>query len=221
MAKIGFVTIGQSPRDDILNSMLPQSLHASVLQSGALDNLTRDVISSLQPEPSETPFVTRLADDTEVLVDKSRLIPHLQAAVNSVIKAGVHSVAILCTGSFPQIESPVPLIFPDRILNATVHALLPTGVVGVVMPHLDQMELMRSKWETAHRSFVGVAASPYSSSGKLLEYGQYLDNEGADIIVLDCMGFTSEMKQAVASGTQKPVILANRLTGRIIEELIT
>jgi protein AroM len=218
--QVGFVTIGQSPRDDILQSMLPPQLHTSVLQQGALDQLERNEIEDLHPATGEVPFVTRLSDGAEVLVSKKRLMPHLQKAVDTVVKAGADIVVILCTGEFPEISAEVPLIYPDRILKATINALLPKGVIGVVMPHEDQMELMRSKWHTNVRRFAGLAISPYSASGALASAGRKLQDDGADIIVLDCMGFTRNMKALVARDTSRSVILANRLVGRVIEELV-
>jgi protein AroM len=221
MSRIGFVTIGQSPRNDILASMIPASFSQDIVQYGALDNLTEEEIEVLQPDSSETPFVTRLTNGTEVLVSKDRLMPRLQRAVDYAVDAGAIPVVILCTGSFPHISASVPIIFPDRILQSTVDAILPEGTIGVIMPHIDQMDLMQRKWASETRSMVGNAASPYTAPENLAEIAQQLEREGADLIVLDCMGFTSDMKRAVQEGTSKPVILANRLVGRIIEEIST
>jgi protein AroM len=221
MAVIGFVTIGQSPRNDIVETMVPPSLAADIVQFGALDRLSREEIERLGPDETEVPFVTRLNDGTEVLVSKARLMPFMQRAVDSAVNAGATSIVILCTGAFPQITAPVPLIFPDRILQATLEAILPEGKLGVIMPHIDQMELMRSKWETKSRSMIGYAASPYSQPDKLVAIATELEEAGSDLIVLDCMGFTDDMKQLVQQGTCRPVILANRLVGRIIEEIST
>jgi protein AroM len=219
--QVGFVTIGQSPRDDILHSMLPLRLHTSVLQQGALDRLTRHEIEDLHPESEEVPYVTRLSDGSEVLVSKKRLMPQLQNAVNAVVEAGADVVVILCTGEFPETSADVPVIYPDRILKANIDALLPAGVIGVLMPHKDQMENMRSKWQTVARRITGIAVSPYCASNELASAGRKLENEGADMIVMDCMGFTRSMKAVVAGDTSRPIILANRLVGRVIEELMT
>lgn len=219
MIATGFVTIGQAPRDDILVSMLPDTPSTALIQHGALDGLSRSELQELQPENDETPFVTRLADGSEALVSKNALMPRLQSAVNRAESDGAGSVVVLCTGAFPSLTSTVPLIFPDRILQANVDALLPFGTIGVVMPHENQMELMQKKWATPERTMVGYSASPYSSSDRLQEIGRNMHERAVDLIVLDCMGFTAEMKATVAAAVDVPVILANRLVGRVIEEL--
>jgi protein AroM len=145
---------------------------------------------------------------------------HLQRATDLLIADGATAVAVLCTGSFPELRSPIPIIFPDRVLLANVDALLPSGTLGVIMPHEGQMEMMRKKWQAHDREFVGVAASPYTGHQDLAVLGSRLDSKAVDLIVMDCMGFTEEMKQAIRQTTRVPVILANRLVGRVIEELI-
>jgi protein AroM len=220
MLRFGLVTIGQSPRPDVLASMLPGDAHSRILELGALDGLSRDEIDQFQPRSSETPFVTRLADGSEVLVSKDRLMPRIQLAIDELVKSRVDAAAILCTGDFSEIRSPVPLVLPDRVLQATVDAIMPRGSIGVVMPHEGQMEMMRSRWRTSERTFVGVACSPYTSANDLEAIGAQLAAQCIDLIVLDCMGFTAEMKRCIASVTGKPVIQANRLVGRIVGELL-
>lgn len=220
MQRTGLVTIGQAPRNDILDSMLPAAFHQLVLQYGALDDLGQDEVEQLGPAPGETPFVTRLADESEVLVSKSAIMPRVQSAVDLAVADGASSVVILCTGAFPDLTAATPLVFPDRVLLANVNALLDNGSLGVIMPHEDQMDLMRSKWTTQRRRFLGASASPYTSADALVDVSRELERDGANMIVLDCMGFTSEMKETVARSVNMPVILANRLVGRVLEELI-
>ena len=221
MSCTAFVTIGESPRDDILYSMIPDWQGSAVIQHGALDSLDAMTLRKLGPGPQETPFVTRMANGEEILVSKPSLMPFLQAAIDRAQADGAGSVVVLCTGAFPSLTADVPLIFPDRILQAAVDAVLPVGRIGVVMPHTDQSDLMRAKWETGMRSMIGAAASPYTSADKLAGIASDLEKQCVDLIVLDCMGFTAEMKATVQQSVTVPVILANRLVGRIVEELAT
>ena len=215
----GFVTIGQSPRNDILDSMIPGIADSVVVQHGALDELGQSDLEELRPAPGETPFVTRLATGEEALVSKDLLMPYLQAAVSRAISDGATSIVVMCTGAFPSLNAAVPLVFPDRILTANVDAILPAGRLGIIMPHEDQHSIMREKWQTSDRVMIGEVASPYSSADRLHEIARRMNEQQVDLIVLDCMGFTAEMKGAVAKGVSVPVVLANRLVGRVVEEL--
>lgn len=220
MSTFGFLTIGESPRDDVLGSMLPEVDKQRVIQHGALDGLPYEQVLELRPRESEQPLVTRLRDGTEVLLAKNRLLPYLREAVTRSVSDGAEVLVILCTGEFPGLDLPRPAIFPDRVLHEVVDALLPSGTLGVLMPHEGQMAGMREKWETPQRRFIGAAASPYTAPDELASLGHRLVQGGANLIVMDCIGYTAQMRVSVSAAADVPVILANRLVGRVIEELM-
>lgn len=219
MTIIGLITIGQSPREDIMASMFGSCPPSGILERGALDSLSLDQINDLKPCDGEHPLVSRIRDGSEVVIAKERLMSYMQSAVDSAIRAGAGLVVILCTGEFTQLSIPVPAVYPDRVLGHVVEAVLPRGTVGVMLPHPGQMESMREKWRTDARTFDGVAVSPYTGVDELARQAVSLKNRGADLIVLDCMGFDLAMKRTVAAASGLPVILANRLVGRVVEEL--
>lgn len=220
MRTIGFVTIGQSPRTDVLESMFPGSDTAAWPQAGALDELDSTTINALRPADDEPVLVTRLRDGSEVAISKTRLLPHLESAIARAVTERASRVVVLCTGEFPELRSPAPVVYPDRILRATVDAMYPAGRLGVVMPHAGQRETMLAKWQSPERDVVTATASPYSSAHELDAVGRELTGDGAGLILLDCMGFDEAMRASVASAVDVPVILANRLTGRVLEELM-
>jgi protein AroM len=219
VAVLGLLTIGQSPRPDIVASMFG-SVPVRCLEFGALDGLSREQIAALVPAPGEHPLVTRLRTGEQVTVAKEQLVTHLQRAADAAVEAGATLLVVLCTGTFGGLRVSVPLLYPDRLLVATVNALLPSGTLGVVMPHPGQYEVMERKWAFPGRRFVGLAASPYDASRRLADTGRQLAARGAALIVLDCMGFTQQMRRDVVEGSGRPVVLANRLVGRVLEELL-
>ncbi len=220
MQSVALITIGQAPREDIVVSMFGESAPVNLIQRGALDDLSHDAILALKPGESEHPLVSRLRNGTEVVIAKERLMPYMQQAVDSAVGEGAGLIVILCTGEFTQLHINLPTIYPDRVLGHTVEAVLPRGTVGVMLPHPGQMKTMRHKWTTETRAFVGTAVSPYTGSAELAEHAKDLAAKGAQLIVLDCMGFDAAMKQTVARASGLPTILANRLVGRIVEELL-
>ncbi len=219
MQSIALITIGQSPRPDIIMSMFGSHRPAPLIERGALDNLSRDEIQGLEPRGGEHPLVSRIRGGAEVVISKERLMPFMQAAVDDAVAAGATLAVILCTGEFTQLSIPVPTIYPDRVLAHTVEAVLPNGIVGVMLPHEGQMETMRQKWTSSSRTFAGVVVSPYTTSDELAGCAAELRERGAQLIVMDCMGFDGEMKRTVALSAGLPTILANRMVGRVVEEL--
>ncbi|HET9014671.1 MAG TPA: AroM family protein [Thermomicrobiaceae bacterium] len=219
MTSIGLITIGQAPRGDVVMSMFGQWRPAALTQAGALDQLDDDDIARLAARAGELPLVTRLRDRREVVVSEERIVTHLQGALDRVVAGGAGIVVVLCTGEFPDLTSPVPIIFPDRVLRGVVDAVLPSGTLGVLMPHSGQGPLMARKWTTPARHVVCATSSPYTARAELESRARELARAGAGLIVMDCMGYDRAMKGAVAAASGLPTLLANRMVGRVVEEI--
>lgn len=216
---LGLVTIGQSPRDDVTASMFGERAPLFV-EAGALDGLDDSTIGLLAPRDDEHVLVTRMVDGREVIVGKERLLPYVQAAVDRVIQRGATVVCILCTGAFPELRAPGLLVFPDRLLTGTFDAMLPSGRLGVLMPHPAQREAMLEKWTTRDRAVVTASVSPYGGASGVADAMQQLTAAGADAVVMDCMGFDRRMLDDARAAVSVPVVLANGLVGAVLRELV-
>ncbi|HEX5164941.1 MAG TPA: AroM family protein [Thermomicrobiales bacterium] len=217
---LGLVTIGQSPREDVVASMFSSPVQADVVEAGALDELDRQQIAALSPGPDEPPLVTRLRDGSEVVIGKKQVLPLMERAVGRLEADGCTTICVLCTGEFPRLGQSALVIYPDRLLLHVVEALVPEGVLGVLMPHVGQRRGMLAKWTTPARSAVTGVASPYSGSDAIASEVRRLVEAGAEAIVLDCMGFDRRMLADARSATSKPVILANGLVGGVLREVV-
>ena len=79
MKKIGIVTIGQSPRPDVVKEMAPFfGKNVSVLERGALDGLTLEQVKEFSPGIGMTPLVTRMKDGTEVIIAKEEILRRIE-----------------------------------------------------------------------------------------------------------------------------------------------
>lgn len=58
------------------------------------------------------------------------------------------------------------------------------------------------------------AASPYSEREEVVETGVALARQGVDTIILDCMGYTLEMKRHIRAAVACPVILSRSVLAR-------
>ena len=214
---LALITIGQAPREDVVASMFG-TLNTPITEYGALDLLGVDDIATLAPTLTDMPLVTRLRSGDEVVVGKHALMPHMQAAVDRAVADGATTVAILCTGAFPTLESPVPCVYPDTVVSAVVGALLPSGTLGVVIPHVGQQRGMCEKWSTDVRSVNLAVASPYTAAESMPTAVRSLGR--CDLIVLDCMGYDRHMLAMARAASAVPVLLSNGVMGAILRELV-
>lgn len=217
---LGLVTIGESPRDDIVTAMFGNTKPARVIQSGALDTLTDQEIDELFPRLGEAVLVSRLRNGREVTLAKPRLIPHVERAIDQVVDAGATVVCILCTGDFSSItKSGIRIVTPDRLVYAVVTALLPAGTLGVLMPHQDQEAMMREKWRGEARTIVTETFSPYGPLSDMVAIANQFREANVDLVVMDCMGYSRDHWHDVQSRLDVPVVLSNGLTGAILREI--
>jgi protein AroM len=217
---IGLATIGQSPRADVVRTMFDSNTSNGVLQAGALDGLDAATIAGLAPASHEHPLVSRLADGNEVVIAKERLIPLLESAIQRLEAGGSSLICVLCTGEFYLGTRSVRLVYPDRLITGVVDALLPTGHLGVIIPHLGQTGSMIEKWQREGRHVSIEVHSPYSGATSPAVTAARLDDQGCEMIVFDCMGYTREDQDAAQSVCDVPVFLASGLVGSILGSIV-
>lgn len=216
--KAGFITIGQSPRSDVMKDISPilERFKIDYIECGALDDLSREQIKLLQPE-SEKDYVlvTRLRDGSEVKLSRSNIVSLMQDCI-SKLEDTVDVIGILCTGDFPELKSKKLLMEPSLLLKKVVEAISPTTMT-VLIPAPEQEEEVREKWNLDEDMEV-IPISPYTSGEK--DFRDRLKNvEAGQLVVLDCIGYSKEMKKLTESILKKPVILPRTLLASLIGEI--
>ncbi|MCB0072540.1 MAG: AroM family protein [Caldilineaceae bacterium] len=146
--RIGLLTIGQSPRPDLVQT-LPVLAPFAQVEAGALDGLQADAIP---PAAGAFPLTTRLADGTTVgatvVVDEAFLLSRMQAAVQRLEDADVAAILLMCAGTFRTVTSRVPLVKPFELTVATLRTWGWTRPL-VVCPFAAQEAPMRARWRDA------------------------------------------------------------------------
>ena len=219
---LGTVTIGQSPRTDVtpdLRTILGDDV--DIVEAGALDGLTKEDVAKLAPESGDYVLVTRLADGSSVQVAERHIAPRVEAKIGAHFANGLPVVLLLCTGEFPDFPTDGLLLRPQRILYNTVEAVARGLRVGFLTPSREQIAQSENRWRTVCSNIRVVPASPYANADAAVRAAaSELGEWGADLAVMDCMGYTLAMQGMVRTITGKPVILARGIVARVVLELI-
>ena len=120
---VGTVTIGQTPRTDVIPELSAILGDVTVREAGALDGLSRAEIAGLAPQCGDYVLVTRLVDGSSVQVAERRITPRVAAKIKEHFDAGVPLVLLLCTGEFPEFPEGGLLVRPQRVLFHVVRAV--------------------------------------------------------------------------------------------------
>jgi len=224
--KIGFVTIGQTPRADMLGEIKAwigknDDVKAQIMETGALDGVSPSEVKDLKPQEGDDILVTRMRDGTEVTVGKSFIIPRMQDKIAELNKAKVDLVTLLCSGSFAnEFESVAPLLYPYKLLYGMASSFFIQGRVGLLIPLEDQLEQMSKEIENLGFRVIGAAASPYSGNlDNMKEAAKRINKKDLRLVLMNCMGYTREMREIVKEVTGKPIILVKSLLARALSEL--
>lgn len=220
--KLGMVTVGQSPRTDIVPGMIEAiGQSVQVIEKGALDGLSLEEVRSLSPSERMGWLCTRLSDGTEVVVAKERILPMVQAKIDELNQEGVEIIVLLCTGHFPRFESRCLVLEAQKVVDRCVEALIcDRNTMGLAVPLNEQVEQARQNLEYITPSITVVNASPYGSRDSLHRAAEVLRKKNVDLVVMHCMGYREDHRKVMREITGKPVILANSIVARITGELL-
>jgi protein AroM len=233
-SRIGFVTIGQAPRVDVVPEMADLMGPAvEIAERGALDGLTAAEIAALAPGDGDAVLVTRLAAGGSVFVGKRAVTPRVQARIAELEAAGVEMTVLLCTGTLEGLHASRPLIEPDKMLLGVLRGVRFRGPLGVLTPSERHVAQTTARWRGYGFDPVVAPASPYGASATAAT--SCADVHGADavadavstfraggvgLVLLDCMGFRREAREHLRRALGVPVIVANLLVARVVAEMV-
>ncbi|WP_336077423.1 AroM family protein [Paenibacillus sp. 203] len=223
MHKLGMITIGQAPRSDVA-PIVERALEgrAELVQAGALDGLSLDYIQqNLSPSPGEYVLTSRLTTGESVVISREKIQPLLQEKITRLEQQGIRTILLLCTGVFPGLHTRSAfLIEPDHVLPPVLKAMSSGRRLGLIGPLEEQKNNLKLKFSPYGLNPEFAAVSPYSGSEEEFcrAAGQFKNQ--ADLIVLDCMGYTETHRELAAHYSGVPVVLSNALIGKLVSEMV-
>ncbi len=218
---MGVVVIGQSPRPSIVNeiaAVLSPGLKIDL--RGALDGMTRAEIDMIPPCDGQDALFTLLTNGDSVSISKKAVEARAAIQIEKFASEGVKVAMLACTGKFPNLAPDGLVILLSAVLHKMVEAVLPKGRLGVFSPLPEQTALIARKWERANVNVVGVTMRPGSDTSAIDEAARKMSAMSPDLIVMDCMSYTSANKARVRQAYGGPVILAIAAAARVVEELM-
>jgi protein AroM len=202
---IGALTIGQSPRPDLLDPLrgyLPDGYR--VIEAGALDGLT---VEDIPPSGGAVyPLTTRLRDGTLVMVEEAFLLPRLQQTLAYLEDEGAVASILLCAGTFTELQGSRPLFKPFAAGRHLLHALGVTSL-GLIAPIAAQVAPIRHRWQAA-----GFAATVWTADINQQDQtfreqlSAQIESSDLQCIVLDYVGHPAEAVAQLQRSCSLPVI---------------
>lgn len=233
MTTFATLAIGQAPGGEImplLNEYIPTE---NLTHVGLLDGLTRlEIEQYFAPTIDEQIVISRLRDGSRVVLSSQRVEQALQEKINWMEEKGCEVILLMCGGEFSGLQSQsVMLINPDRLVPPLIDGIVGTNQVGIIVSDTEQMEQQVNKWKNLAKRPHFAVTSPYLfNEGEIEESGAdgkrlrdaalSLKAQGAEVVVLDCIGYETHHGEMLEEYLQLPVLLSNTLVARLAAELI-
>ena len=219
MEKIGILTLGQTPRPDLVKIFRVHLPTVQFLVTGGLDNLSLYEIDQLASAGGEYPLLTILRDGSTREISLLKIKPLLEQTAREVAAAGAKVAVLMCTGDFPDIESPVRILYAGRILSGVVGAVSRGKRIGVVTPTSGQISAASHHWKKLGFEPKITVAAPANVTS-LYQAVVELDDPELDLIVLDCMGFSPDQAKFIRPICKKPVLCPQGILPPLVAEVL-
>ena len=206
------ITIGQSPRIDLVPELQRILPCVEFVERGLLDGMTATAVDALGPTCDEEVLVTRLADGSSVRIRADWAHEEMARAVSEEARGDVAAVLVACSGTFPAVPAvEVPVFLPDRIFGDLVESLAEhAGALVLVTPDSEQKHAAELRFgrRANGAEVTAVSIDPYE--GTEAEWDRLAESlasqaraaDAPTVVALDCMGYTAEQAERLrlASG---------------------
>jgi protein AroM len=202
--RIGALTIGQSPRPDLVAPLKKLLPGWEIVQAGALDGLTAGDLPELSN--ATYPLATQMRNGKRVMVAESHITPKLQQALTSLEMKGVKATILLCAGTFAGLYGTLPLFVPFKIGHAILGAFQMKSM-GLITPVKEQERPIKERWEEmGWRCTVWAADLEAQDTQFHEELAERINLNNLDCIVLDYVGHPVEQVKQLQKSIKIPVI---------------
>lgn len=221
--RISFVTIGCSPRPDIVPEMVSDILGGrtpgciEIAEFGVLDGLEAAELDAMRAAPGEPEFATRDGGGNEISVSVERTERRLGNLLTRIDTLGFDLIVLLCTGTRIRPPANTLIIEAQRVVNSAIDALTTGGApLGIMVPYQTQIgSLFGQHGASANIRF--AAASPYDGEPLAPRAEQLAD---CKVTVMHCMGYSHAMRDELCAALPHHVLHARGIVASFVRQFL-
>ncbi|EMB4142212.1 AroM family protein [Salmonella enterica] len=222
-ASLAILTIGVVPMSEVLPLLTEYIDEQHITHHSLLGKMSReDVMADYAVEPGDDPLLTLLNDNQIAHVSRQKVERDLQNVVEVLDNQGYDVIILMSTAAIKSMAARNSILLePLRIIPPLVASIVDGHQVGVIVPVAELLAAQEKKWQVLQMPPVYSLANPvHGSEQQLIDAGQALLDQGADVIMLDCLGFHQRHRDILQQALDVPVLLSNVLIARLASELL-
>ena len=220
---LAILTIGVLPFREVLPLLTEHISEDQITHKTLLGNLPReDVMARYAIEPGEDDVLTLLSDSSLASISRQKVERDLQAVIEVLDNQGFDVILLMSTAEIRGLSARNAILLePRRIIPPLVASIVDGHQVGVIVPLVEQLAAQQRKWQMLENPPLYAIASPiHDSDSTLIAAGRELLAQGADVLMLDCLGFHQHHRDVLQKALAVPVLLSNVMLARLASELL-
>ncbi|WP_312268716.1 AroM family protein [Pseudescherichia sp.] len=222
-ATLAILTVGVVPVDAVMPLLTEHIDAQQITQISLLGKMDpQDVYEDYAIEPGERPVHALLNNGEVAQVSRKKIARDLQAVIGVIDKQNYDVILLMSTERFTGLSARHAILLePERIIPPLVSSIVDGHQVGVIVPLAGLIEGQREKWQLLENApYYEVASSLQGSDTDLIAAGEALLAKGADVLMLDCLGYHQKHRDLLQKALNVPVLLSNVLVARLASELL-
>ena len=222
-ATLAILTVGVVPVSAVLPLLTEHISEDQITHLSLLGKISREeVMEDYSPDPGDEVMLTLLNDNRGAEVSRNKVEKALQGLIEVLDNQGYDVILLMSTYRFNYLKARNSMLLePERIIPPLVASIVDGHQVGVVIPVPELLSVQAQKWQTLEKSpFYALANPVFGTDDELIAAGRDLIGRGADVLVLDCLGFYQKHRDLLQKALDVPVLLSNVLVARLAAELL-
>lgn len=222
-ATMAILTIGVVPVAEVLPLLTEHIKEEQITHISLLGKMTReDVMEDYAVESGDQGLLTLLNDNQLAEVSRQKVERDLRCVIEMLDRQEYDVILLLSTQQLSGLAAHNAILLePERIIPPLVASIVDGHQVGIIVPVEEVLPLQRQKWLTLENTPYYALANPMDGSDSdLLDAGRGLVEQGADVLVLDCLGYHQHHRDVLQKALDVPVLLSNVLVSRLAAELL-
>ena len=222
-ATLAILTIGVVPVSEVLPLLTEHVSEQQISHLSLLGKMSREeVMEDYAVDEGEDPLATLLSDGKLAHVSRQKIERALQGVIEVLDNQGYDVILLMSTAPITGLVARNAILLePMRIIPPLVASIVDGHQVGVIVPIEELMDNQEAKWQVLEKVPLYALANPFwDSEEALIAAGRELMERGADVLILDCLGFHQHHRDLLQKALDIPVLLSNVLMARLASELL-
>lgn len=222
-ATLAILTIGEVPVSEVLPLITEHVSEQQIAHLSLLGKMSREeVMEDYAVDEGEDLLATLLSDGKLAHVSRQKIERALQGVIEVLDNQGYDVILLMSTAPITGLVARNAILLePMRIIPPLVASIVDGHQVGIIVPIEVLMDNQEAKWHVLEKVPLYALANPFwDSEAVLIAAGRELMERGADVLILDCLGFHQHHRDLLQKALDIPVLLSNVLMARLASELL-